>query len=612
MQDKGGRQMKRMRAWMNERSVKVKLICYGYLIIAPVLFFICAGLLLYNYQKELSGRFQNDLSSVTTLSESLNMLQTDIKDFSTYICINQEIHDLLSSNHVEELNEDARLWLDHAPMQVVQDMIALKGHIKTLAIYPENGIRPYLRGMDGSVHLQSMEEVKQTESYKETLASENGMLWKSVPRESRDTYISSTNDKVVLYREIFDLTQKKTLGYIVIGVSQEKFSELCGNILGGSDESVLVLDKNAGELVRAGKVPPEIEAFLKEEDFIHTDYRKRENHLTYGEYDIICCQMNKNASIVCKIVPRYELQMQFLDVAYMPLILLLGLLLGLLPLLFIISNLVTKPLRQVSEAIRKFSAGDFSQQVQVTTKDEVGEVADCFNKMVGDIRKLIDENYVIKLSEKESELAALQAQINPHFLYNTLDALYWQAMEAGNEELGETILALSDLFRLVLGKGKNEVTVGQEAELIARYLQIQKMRFSKRLQYEICIDEEIRQEKIPKLILQPFVENAIVHGFENVSTPCKLTVTGRRVDKKLVFEIRDTGIGMSREQLAALWEEESVNYSKQRIGRYAIKNIRERLQLKFHEQFTLEIQSGVGEGTTVILTLPCEEAVVCH
>ena len=138
------------------------------------------------------------------------------------------------------------------------------------------------------------------------------------------------------------------------------------------------------------------------------------------------------------------------------------------------------------------------------------------------------------------------------------------------------------------------------------------MRFSKRLQYEICIDESIRQEKIPKLILQPFVENAIVHGFENVSTPCKLTVTGRRVEKKMVFEIRDTGIGMSKEQLALLWEEEPVNYSRQRIGRYAIKNIRERLQLKFHEQFTLEIQSGVGEGTTVILTLPCKEADVCH
>ena len=132
------------------------------------------------------------------------------------------------------------------------------------------------------------------------------------------------------------------------------------------------------------------------------------------------------------------------------------------------------------------------------------------------------------LSGKESELAALQAQINPHFLYNTLDSLYWQAMNADNEEIAESILALSQLFRLVLSQGKREVTVGQETELVSRYFQIQKMRFSKRLEYKINVEDSVKKAKIPKLILQPFVENAIVHGFENVSTPCELTVSGVR------------------------------------------------------------------------------------
>ncbi len=282
-------------------------------------------------------------------------------------------------------------------------------------------------------------------------------------------------------------------------------------------------------------------------------------------------------------------------------------LLALLPLLVIISNVVTKPLLRLREAIVEVSTGDFDHQVEITTQDEIGEVAQCFNRMVCSIRELIEKNYVITLQEKESELAALQAQINPHFLYNTLDSLYWQAIEADNEELAESILALSQLFRLVLNQGRSEVSVSHEIELVSRYLQIQKMRFTKRLEYEIDIDPAISHAKIPKLILQPFVENAIVHGFENMDVPCALTVSGRYEDVRIRFEIRDTGVGMRQDQIDALWEEEPNQYRKQRIGRYAIKNIRERLQRRYQGDFTLEIQSEIGKGTVVILTIPFEE-----
>ena len=599
--------MKKIRQWVDHLSVKKKLIFYGYLTITPVLIVICLVLLVNNYHKVQDEKLKNDTASVDTLAESLGILQTDIKDFSTYICINNDIHALLTTEDVEEKNKNAKLWLEEAPMAIVQDMMALKGHIKTIAIYPENGIRPYLRCMDGSAYIDDLNVVHNTEIYGETLESKNGMVWKSVPKGSGDTYLTNRSDKIVLYREIFDLTQKKTLGYIAIGVSQEYFQNLCQNITKNEKESVLILDKNGGELVKTGTLPEKLEDYLTGEDFIQQNYKEREKHFTYGDHEVICTQTDKNSSIVCKVVPAYGLQMQVLDIAYMPLILLIGMLIGLMPLLMIISNLVTKPLRRLCEAINEFSTGDFEQQVEVMTHDEVGEVAECFNKMVYAIKELIDENYVITLAEKESELAALQAQINPHFLYNTLDSLYWQAMNADNEEIAESILALSQLFRLVLSQGKREVTVGQETELVSRYLQIQKMRFSKRLEYQIEIEDSIKRAKIPKLILQPFVENAIVHGFENVSTPCELTVSGIREGDNIRFEIRDTGIGMRQDQIDEIWEEEPDQYRKQRIGRYAIKNIRERLQRKYQDRFTLEIQSEVGKGTTVILIVPYEE-----
>ncbi|NCC45121.1 MAG: HAMP domain-containing protein, partial [Clostridia bacterium] len=479
--------MSKIKQWVNGLSVKKKLVFYGYLFITPVVLLICLVLLFSNYNKEINQRLENDVASVNTLTSSVDMLQTDIKDFSTYICINNEVHQLLTAKNVEQLNVDSQLWLEHAPMQIVQDMISLKGHIKTIAIYPENGIRPYLRGMDGSVYISDMNTLHGTEIYKQTIDSDNGMIWKSVPKGRGETYETNNTDKVVLYREIFDLTQKKTLGYIVIGVSAERFNTMCENVIQGKQESVLILDKNGGELCRAGNLDEKVEEYLKHDEFLKQDYNKRKTHFTYGDYDIICEQTDKNTSVVCKIVPKYGLQMQIMDIVYMPVTLLAGVLIALLPLLLVISNIVTKPLSVVREAIQKFSQGDFGQQVTVTTHDEVGEVAECFNQMVGSIRDLINKNYVITLQEKESELAALQAQINPHFLYNTLDSLYWQAQDAENEELAETILALSQLFRLVLNKGQGEVTVGQEIELISRYLQIQKVRFAKQLNYTIQV-----------------------------------------------------------------------------------------------------------------------------
>lgn len=132
------------------------------------------------------------------------------------------------------------------------------------------------------------------------------------------------------------------------------------------------------------------------------------------------------------------------------------------------------------------------------------------------------------------------------------------------------------------------------------------MRFGRRLEYQITMEEEILEEEIPKLILQPFVENAIVLGFEKVKEDFSLSVTGEKRDSQMTFRIKDTGVGMTREQLATIWEKrEDSQYKSQRIGRYAIKNVKERLELLYHEDYELLIESREGQGTEVVVTIPC-------
>ena len=548
--------IKGLKQGVTRLSIKKKLILYGYMFITPMIAVVCVILLLENYDKVQEEKLNNDLVSVNALSDSIQLLQADMENFSTYICINDQVKALLTADNPKEKNENARLWYDEAPMQMIQEMMALKGDIQTMAIYPENGVRPYLRCMDGSAYVSSVKKVHKTETYKETMKSKNGMLWEFVPKGSGNTYHTNRKNKIGLYRKIYDLRQKKVIGYIVIGANQKQFKDLCESALKEKNEGVIVLDQNSGELCRAGKLDAKVEAYLKADEFMKKNYRKRDSHFTYQDYEVICKQSDSNASIICKVVPKYSKQTRMLDVAYMPISLLVGMLVGLLPVFLIISKFVTT---------------------------------------------------LIKLEERESELTALQAQINPHFLYNTLDSLYWQATAADNDEIAESIMALSDLFRLVLNRGNSEVAVSHELDLISKYLQIQKMRFSKRLNYEIEVEEEIKKVKIPKLILQPFVENAVVHGLENISTPCTLKVIGKQMGDYIHFEVLDTGIGMTKEQVEAIWNTDNDSYANQRIGRYAIKNVRERLDLRYNGDFKLEIESSLGHGTKVIVEIPLSE-----
>lgn len=194
-----------LRQKINSLSVKKKLVFYGYLTITPVLVVVCIVLLFSNYNKVLNQRLENDLSSVNALADSINVLQGDIKDFSTYICINNDVRKLLSVNRQsekEQKNQNAKLWLEEAPMQIVQDMMAIKGHCDTIAIYPENGIRPYLRCMDGSSYISQMDIIRDTDIYKETIESDNGMVWKSVSKGSGDTYITNRSDMFHYHRVI--------------------------------------------------------------------------------------------------------------------------------------------------------------------------------------------------------------------------------------------------------------------------------------------------------------------------------------------------------------------------------------------------------------------------
>lgn len=597
--------MKRIGEQIKKMSIRKKLVFYSYVIITPILLLISILLLIHNYHSAVRSEEERCIRNVQSLSDSIGVVQKNIMEMGTYISINEEIGQILTVDEPEELNSDARLWLNRAPMQIIQDMVAIDGQIKTVAIYPENGVNPYLSCVDRSSYIDDMEQVRQQQIYELAVQEKGKFLWQRVNKYESDTYRFNQGEKIVMYREIYDLARRNKLGYLVIGSSAEIFDEMCSNALSGRQEAIVVMSEYGAELVRCGNIDDEIVSEMIAEKFSGTVERDLTQSTVWKNYSVYQCRDEETGTIVIKLARKVGIKDLSNTIAYAPLALLLGFLIGLYPVLVVVSDIVSKPLHTLSAAMESFKQGDFSQKVEVMTQDEVGEASACFNRMVDDIRELIDKNYVMALKERESELDVLQAQINPHFLYNTLDSLYWKAMESENEEIAEDILSLSQLFRLVLNRGNGIVTVQAEAELLERYLHIQKMRFGKRLEYEVSVDESILKEEIPKLILQPFVENAIVHGFEKTDGNYTLRVVGERSGRYMLFRIIDTGVGMNDEQMAAIWEKEDTRrYASQRIGRYAIKNVKERLELIYHDDYELSIESKEGQGTTVTVSVP--------
>lgn len=598
--------MKRIRGWIGRMHIKQKLVFYSYLFITPVLLLISMLLLLRNYRAAVQSEEDRCVQSAQAVSSSIGVVQKNIMEMGTYISINDEIKNVLTQANPDELNRDARLWLNRAPMQIIQDMVAIDGQIKTVAIYPENGVHPYLSCIDRSAYITDMERVREQEIYQLAVREKGVFLWQRVGRHQSDTYQFNQGDKIVMYREIYDMARRNKLGYLVIGSSARLFDEICRDSLGSGQEAVIVMSGYGARLVQCGNIEDGILSEMADVMVTQPVNGESIRKSAWGTFNIYQCRDAETGTVVCKIVRRVGWKDLSDTVISAPLALLVGVLIGLYPVLLLVSNIVSRPLHTLCVAMENFKRGDFDQKVEVMTQDEVGEASACFNSMVDDIRELIDKTYVLTLKEKESELDILQAQMNPHFLYNTLDSLYWKAMESENDEIAEDIWSLSQLFRLVLNRGNGIVTVRTEVELLEQYLHIQKMRFEKRLSYEIVMDEVILDEWIPKLILQPFVENAVVHGFEKTDAFYTLSVTGKKEENDMIFCIRDTGVGMSEEQVRAIWEtEDARRYRSQRIGRYAIKNVKERLELIYREEYSLDIESREGKGTIVTILVPC-------
>jgi two-component system sensor histidine kinase YesM len=273
----------------------------------------------------------------------------------------------------------------------------------------------------------------------------------------------------------------------------------------------------------------------------------------------------------------------------------------------LISSAITRPISRLEKRMEAAEHGNLDVVAENYPTDEVGLLSMKMDSMLTKIKGLMHEVVIEQEAKRKSEMKALQAQINPHFLYNTLDSIVWMA-ETNNSEVVAMTEALARLFRITLSRGEDQITLEQELEHVRNYLIIQSIRYVNKFDYQIEADENLLQFKVLKLILQPLVENSIYHGIKNKRQKGHIGIIAHAIDGRLLIEVSDDGIGMSPEKAASLLST-MVNNGKDRLSGIGVRNVHERIQLYYGPEYGLQFESSPGLGTTVRIWLPLHNEI---
>jgi two-component system sensor histidine kinase YesM len=302
-------------------------------------------------------------------------------------------------------------------------------------------------------------------------------------------------------------------------------------------------------------------------------------------------------------VPFEEIALESRGMFQKSLLLLLGIALIAFLLSIIISSYMTSRLTQIMRKMRNVQGGNIVALTLPPSKDEFGELIENYNFMVGKIGALLEDHYRSGQKLKNAELKALQAQINPHFLYNTLDMLQWMARNGMNDKIETVVSSLSKFYKLSLSMGKTVITIREELLHVSSYMQVQSIRYTNKIKLDIDVDEEIMDYGILKITLQPIVENAIIHGIlskeEEMGT---VRITGRLDKENIIIQVSDDGEGMSADTLSTLLTDDLNN--RTRGSGYGLRNIHERIDLFYGSDYGLSFHSEQQAGTTVTIRIP--------
>lgn len=456
---------------------------------------------------------------------------------------------------------------------------------------------------NNDVLTKDWKEIKQNEVFNEARKNNRKLCYSYV--DEGFTYATRSSSIILGVKALRDMNNK-LYGYGVILIPD---SELDNFYRYGENQynSISIIDSNGMIVSSTDKYQ------IGETD---TELQKITNEML--EKEITVEKMEKNAKtnmVLCKKIPYVDYSLCFtvdaneaIESLYniSTLMWYIAIITGaVLLVIYILIRRTMSPLRQLGRKMSYVAKGDFNQYAEVTGDGEIQELAKSYNRMLHDINHYVDSIIEIQKQKRQAEIHALQMQINPHYIYNTLTSIKWLIMQGDTVKSTKAIDAFIKLLRSTISKSDEYISVEEEIENLKNYMYINEIRYGEKIKTEFFISiNEPDQLMIPKMILQPFIENAFFHGFPEGQNG-EIFVCVREKTEKLIVEIIDNGVGMDERQVNELENGKSSRKSEHFTG-IGINNIRDRLKLIYENQYELKIKSSLGEGTTVKVVLPIQ------
>jgi len=572
------------------------LLLFSIQILIPLLFM---GTMLYRTSRDIIQS-----KSIDYTGDILKMVELRIEDFSNNVKVASQdmlydrvIYDILAEDSRNKLSNLSSYEEVYAVNNILRKACLSREEIQSIALI--SNYQNYYT-YDSNIGRASIEQLVPYEKMKAVALEAGGeAVWfldKDEQGEVKNLYIT---------RSIYDISNYEEIGLMAILIRKEALEGVYGDLSTEFMQSIAIVS-DAGEwIIGSGERTRRLQETYEELDF------KGENHSVDEERRILLSFKeleNPNWRILAEIsVDKLNEDLYAFRTYFMIIIAATLLILSILSIFFAMDILT--PIKRLVQGMKTMQESKTHDEIIIDRQDELGYLSQCFNDMSREIDILVNRVYKEQLTRKEAEIKTLQAQINPHFLFNTLESINWMARLNNVDEISEMVTALSALMEAGIGKGGPLVTIKEEIDFVDSYILIMKNRYGERLDFNKSIDSSLLGIKVPKLLLQPLVENAIYHGVDKFRKQGKIYLIIRKIDQRVEIEVLDNGQGMTEENIRELNKNlnegnDAYLFSENSGMGIGLKNVNRRIKLFYGVEYGVRVESIYEEYMKVVVTIP--------